>query len=285
MKIEKNKSLKEFTTWRVGGPADYFVNAETNNDVKEAIIFANTNKIPFVIIGNGSNILVNDKGFRGIVIKLSNKEIKLASKNKITCSAGLQLSQLLKFINEKNLYGAEFLWGIPGTIGGAIVGNAGMNNQEIKDILINITTVDKDGKIKKIRKSDIKFSYRNSELKKKNMIILSAELKLSNKNIAELKNLHKKRSNQPKGFSAGSVFKNPSKKIAAGKLIDEASLKGKKIGGAEVSKTHGNFILNKKNAKASDILKLIEEIQKRIKNKFGVQLKREIRILGERGWQ
>lgn len=284
MKIEKNKSLKELTTWKVGGPADFFINAKTENDLKEAILFAKKQDIPFEVIGNGSNILVKDAGYKGLIIKNSYSQIKLIGKNKIECSSGTQLSQLIKFAKDNGLYGIEFLWGIPGTVGGAIIGNAGMNNQGISKILTKIKAINKAGDIINIKRDDIKFSYRNSSLKKNKLLIISAEFKLSIKNNRNTENLPEKRLKQPKGFSAGSVFKNP-KKIAAGKLIEEAGLKGKKIGGAQISEMHGNFILNINNARSEDILKLIKLIQEKVLNKFGVQLKREVRLLGERGWE
>jgi len=285
MKLEKNKSLKEMTTWRVGGPADFFVEARSVEEAKEAIAFANKEKIPFVIIGNGSNILVNDNGFRGLVIKINDKKINIKGKNIIECSSGLSLAQLMKLANDNNLYGAEFLWGIPGTVGGAIVGNAGMNNMEIKNILASIKYIDSTGKIVLLKKDDIKFTYRSSSLKSKNIVIISAKFKLSKKKNNFSINLPRKRENQPIGFSAGSVFKNPRKGWAAGKMIEDLNLRGKKIGGAKISEMHGNFILNINNAKSSDILKLITEIQDKVKNKFGVQLKTEVRLLGEKGWE
>ena len=284
MKIKKNKSLKELTTWRVGGPADFFIETKTEKDIKDAIKYAQDNKLNFIVIGNGSNILVNDKGFRGLVIKVSNNDTRAQGKN-IICGAGIQLSQVLKFAKDNKLYGTEFLWGIPGTLGGAITGNAGMNNQEIKDILKEIKIINSKGIVTKLKRSNIKFSYRNSSLKRTKYIILEIVLQLSKQAHRSLDNLAKNRLNQPKGFSAGSVFKNPKQGVSAGELIDKAGLKGKKIGGAQISKIHGNFILNINNAKASDISRLISLIQKEVINKFGIQLKREVRILGEKKWE
>lgn len=287
MKIEKNKNLKKYTTFRVGGKADFFINAETTKEVIEAVDFAKTKKLPLAIIGNGSNILVNDKGFRGVVIKISNKECEIFE-NEAICGAGITLSELLAKVNKKGLGGIEFLWGIPGTLGGAIVGNAGSGKDEIKNYIKSVKIIEGTGNIRNVTAEELGFNYRESRLKNTNQVIIEATLilkKINNEQVKKIvSKLVQKRAKQPKGYCAGSIFKNP-KNNYAGRLIEKAGLKGEKRGEAQISPEHANFIINLGGARAEDIKYLITKIQKEVSAKFGIKLEREIRYLDERGWR
>ncbi len=283
MKIEKNKKLAKYTTYGVGGLADFFIETKTEDDIIHAFDFARKKKIPCVIIGNGSNIIINDQGFRGLVIKNTSRNCNLNGQT-VNCESGIMLSELLLLLKKQNLGGAEFLWGIPGTLGGAIVGNAGMNNKSISEIVKKIKILEKNGNIRNFGKEYFNFSYRNSDLKKSGEIILSCLMEFNGKYKDISKKDLKKRKSQPKGKSAGSVFKNP-KEHYAGKLIEKVGLKGFKIGDAQVSDKHANFIINNGKAKAQDIISLIEKVQSEVMNKFGVQLEKEVRVLTEKGWE
>lgn len=281
-----DEQLKNHCSFHIGGPADFFYNAKTRDEISRLIIFAKKNKIKFLVIGSGTNILFDDKGFRGLIIKIDLKNIKVDGLN-ITAEGGAQIFQLIKFSLENKLQGLEKWSGLPGTVGGAVRGNAGCNNLETKDILIKAKILNpKTGKIKTVDNKYFKFSYRNSRLKKSNEILLSATFKLEKSKISPenqqklITEIQASRSNKiPRGLSAGSFFKNPSPQKPAGLLIEKAGLKGKTIGGAQVSEIHANFIINTGNATSSDIKKLAKLIQKTVKNKFKITLKPEVQII------
>jgi len=286
MKIVKNKSLCNYTSFRIGGEADYFAEVNSNGDILKAVNFAQKKNIPYVAIGNGSNILVNDKGYRGLIIKISNINCINIEKDKITCSAGLPLSKLLQEVKNNNLGDIEFLIGIPGTVGGAVVGNAGMKNKHISNILYKAELLKSNGKIIEVDKSYFGFGYRESNLKNNKDILLEATFKLKkiSKKIPDkiTKAVIKNRVNQPIGYSAGSIFKNP-KSMFAGKIIEDLGMKGKKKNNAQISQIHANFIINLGGAKAADVKYLINQIKRKTMNKYGIHLDREIRYLEERG--
>lgn len=287
MKILKNKILKKYTTFRIGGKADFFAEPESIDEIIKAVQFAKEKKIPFVVMGNGSNILVNDKGYRGLVIKMKNEKLKIKN-DLMVCEAGVPLSRIINEALKHKLSGTEFLAGIPGTLGGAIVGNAGTSNKRISDILESVKLLKSNGKIIETKKDYFKFGYRESKIKKNGDIILEAILKLkkNDKKIIQknITKIIKKREKQPYGYSAGSVFKNPEKYKAA-ELIEKAGLKDRKKGDAQISKEHANFIINLEKATSSDVKYLINEVRKEVLNKFSVQLEREIRYLNKRGWR
>ena len=280
--ILTNEPMSRHTTFKVGGTADYLVTPETIEELKEILKIST----PKTIIGNGSNILVTDLGIRGIVIKLSKINFCKINKEEMYVGAGLPLAKASQIAAENSLSGLEFACGIPGTIGGAIVMNAGAYGREIKDVVTETEYIDENNKIKKI--TDHKFSYRKSifteEIKG---TIISSRLKLKYSNIEEIKkqmneNMKARKEKQPIEMpSAGSTFKRPEGYFAA-KLIDDAGLRGKKIGGAMVSTKHTGFVINNDNATAKDILELIEYIQKVVKEKFNVELATEIKIIGEK---
>lgn len=277
-----NEPMSKHITFRVGGPADYFITPETVEELKE-ILKLDT---PKTIIGNGSNLLVTDLGIRGIVIKLSKINFCRVDNDELYIGAGVSLAKASQIAAENSLSGLEFACGIPGTIGGAVVMNAGAYGGEIKDVVIETEYIDENNEIKKI--TDHKFSYRKSifteEIKG---TIISAKLKLKYGNEEEIKNKMKenmqaRRDKQPIEMpSAGSTFKRPEGYFAA-KLIDDAGLRGTKIGGAMVSTKHTGFVVNDDNATAKDILELIEYIKKTVKDKFNVELATEVKIIGEK---
>ena len=287
-KVKKNISLKGFTTFKIGGKAKYFFTAESKEELLRAILAAKKLKLPVFILGRGSNILVSDKGYKGLVIRIKNEELKIKiKKSKIVAGAGLSLGRLLVSSAGHGLSGIEWLVGIPGTVGGAIYGNAGGFGKSMKDAVEKVEILDsKFLKLKTYNLKDCRFSYRESVFKKnKNLVIFSAVLKLRKsskskiqKKIKEYLDYRKER--QPLNFpSAGSIFKNPSG-FSAGELIEKCGLKGKKIGGVKISEKHANFIVNLGNGKAKDVKRLIDLVKKKVKNKFKINLEEEIQYLG-----
>ena len=284
--IKKNVKLAPFTTFKIGGPAKYFFVANTKEDLIEAIKVAKKIKLPFFILGGGSNILVADEGFGGIVIRIKNQESRIKNQT-IYAEAGVLLANLVSATLNNNLTGLEWAIGIPGTVGGAICGNAGAFGESTSDIIekVEVFDIDELG-IKNYELSECKFGYRDSIFKKnKNLIILSVSLRLEKGEPKRIKEkmkeyLNYRRGNQPLNFSsAGSIFKNPQG-VSAGELIEKCGLKGKKIGKAQISKNHANFILNLGGASAKDVKKLIKLAKQKVKNNFGVSLQEEICYLG-----
>ncbi len=295
--IEKDVLLKNHTTFKIGGPAKYFYKAKTEEDLVQAVKAAKKFKLPFFVLGAGSNLLVSDKGYSGMVIKIENYEFRVEEKKnalKIFCGAGVLLSELAFNCLKLGGRGIEWARGVPGTIGGAIFGNAGSFEGSMADIVGSVEALDlKSLKIKKFKNKDCFFGYRQSVFKKrKGLVIVSAILNIQkgDKKGIEKKMedfLKEKKEKQPLEFpSAGSVFKNPKNfKVdgfnrSAGWLIEQCGLKGKRIGRAEISKKHANFIINLGNARAKDVRRLIFLVKKEVEKKFKVELKEEIRYLG-----
>lgn len=282
LKVKKDEPLSKHTTWRVGGPADLFIEADSRNGLLNVINLLREKGIPYFLLGSGSNILVSDYGFRGAVIKLG-REFKnyLASGNTIIAGCSLSLRSLSNKALGSGLSGLEFAHDIPGTLGGAIKVNAGAFGEEISGIVRNVDILDaNDLSIKKITPI---FNYRSSSIGN-SAICLEAELMLQKKDVerirSKLKKLSEKRKVlQPSGFSAGSVFKNPDKMIA-GKLIEEADCKNVSIGNASVSRKHANFIITNGKASAKDILQLIQLVREKVYNSTGINLETEIIPVG-----
>ncbi len=284
--VKENVSLKSYNTFKIGGKAQYFFIAKSKNELVSAILIAKKLKLPFFILGNGSNLLVSDRGFKGLVIRLQVTSYKL-KENTIYAEAGVTLGQLMNLALKNNLVGLEWTAGIPGTLGGAIYGNAGAFGKSIGDSIKEVEVFDTEDlrfKIYDLRKC--RFSYRESIFKKnKNLIILSAEIKLRKGNKKEIRDkikeyLDYRKENQPLNFSSiGSIFKNP-KGFSAGYLIQKCGLKGKRIGNVKISEKHANFIVNLGKGKARDVVKSINLIKKRVMGKFGITLEEEIVYLG-----
>lgn len=278
--VEKmNIDLKNYNTYKIGGIAKYLIKPKTAYDLKPIFDELKNKNIPYLLLGGGSNVILPDEDFNGAIIKLDNLN-EVEFKDSICyAGAGILLNKLIKTCIDNGYVNLKKLYGIPGTLGGAIRGNAGCNNDEIFNYLISILVYD-DGVIKYLNKEDIDYSYRETSFKKNNMIILGAILKIelgdANEAYEYIKEIFKDRiSKQPLEYpSAGSVFKNPEGD-SAGKLIDECGLKNLSIGGAKVSDKHANFIINYEFAKSSDIIKLIEEIKKEVKLKKNIDLELE----------
>lgn len=288
-KIIFDEPMKKHTSFKIGGTADQFVKVTNEEELKEAIKYAKDKKLKITIIGNGSNLLVLDKGIRGLVIKIDIQKLEIERKEKyakITVGSGYKTMALgIKLMNE-NLSGFEELSGIPGTIGGAIFMNAGAYGKEIKDINISTKCMDYDGEIFELSNKEQEFEYRSSVFNKKDYIILETKLRLEYGKKEEIKKkmdeyLSSRKEKQPIEYpSAGSTFKRQEGIITA-KLIDECGLKGFQIGGAKVSEKHAGFVINSDNATAKDVIDLIKYIKEKVNEKYGIKIKEEIRIVGE----
>lgn len=281
-----NEPMKKHTTFRVGGNAEYFLIAKTEEQIKSILKIAKDNSIPIFILGNGSNLLVLDGGIEGIVLKVDIDYIEL-EENVLKVGAGTLLSKISSFATKNSLGGFEFASGIPGTLGGAIKMNAGAYGGEMKDVVVSTRYMDFNGDIYEIENNEHEFSYRHSRFTTNtDEIILSSEIKLQADDIENIKSKiaeyrEKRTTKQPLSFpSAGSTFKRPEGTFAA-KLIEEANLKGYTIGGAEVSSLHAGFIINKNNATAKDILDLINYVKEKVYEKFNIMLEEEILIIGK----
>ena len=286
MEIKKNESMKNHTSFKIGGEADLFCEPACCDDIRELIAYAKDENIPVTVIGNGSNLLVGDRGIRGLVIKIdrnfSSSEI---NGNIIKAESGILLSKLAASALKAGLSGLEFASGIPGTLGGGIYMNAGAYGSEMSNVVKSVTYLE-NGDVKTISGKDAAFGYRRSIFTERAAVILSAELELVPEERGEIKakmdELRLKRtSKQPLSMpSAGSTFKRPEGYFA-GKLIEDCGLKGFKIGGAAVSEKHSGFVVNTGGATADDVLRLIRHIQKTVMDKFGVKLETEVKFLGE----
>jgi UDP-N-acetylmuramate dehydrogenase len=281
-----DEPMKNHTSFKVGGPADILVTPQNYEEVVNVIKLCNENKIPYYIVGKGSNLVVKDGGFRGLIVKLTKLDRITVEADKITVQAGVDLSKVSEVALENSLTGFEFACGIPGTVGGAVTMNAGAYNGEICQVIESSLVVDKEGNLITLSKEQLELGYRMSAVQKYGYTVLETTFKLPKgeyENIkARIDDLTKKREDkQPLEYpSAGSTFKRPEGYFT-GKLIEESSLKGFSVGGAQVSEKHAGFIINKENATAQDILNLIAHIQKTIKDRYDVDLHPEVRIIGE----
>ena len=280
-----NESLKKHTTYGIGGPADLMIFPKSKQDLIKVIEIINENKIQLTILGSGSNVLVSDNGIRGAVISLKNSLKKIeVDDNILYAECGTMLGKIVKHAVKNNLIGLENLNGVPGTLGGALIMNAGAWGGEISENLIHVEVINSKSEIQKIQKKDLNFSYRQSSFNKDD-ILLSAKFNLKkadkdiiNENFIEAQSGRKK--SQPLNKrSAGSLFKNP-KNNSAGKLLDEAGLKGFSIGDAKISEKHANFFINEGNATSKDMLMLIKKAHKEVKDKFNVNLSLEVKLMG-----
>ncbi len=286
--VSFDEEMSKHTTFRIGGAADAFVNVENALEIERIIHFCTETDVPYMIMGNGSNMLVSDKGIRGVVIHIGSGMSKCRIEGEdVYADSGILMSALAKKILEANLTGFEFAGGIPGTLGGGIYMNAGAYGGEMKDIIENVTFICPDGMIKTETADKLDFSYRHSMFMQGGYIILSCKIKLKKGDYDEIKSAmddfnSRRNEKQPLNFpSAGSTFKRPEGYFA-GKLIQDAGLMGYSIGGAQVSEKHAGFVVNKGGATAKDVLNLIEHIQKTVREKFGVDLEPEVRLIGER---
>lgn len=290
--IDKERALvdepmKQHTTFRVGGNADYFVMPQSAEEVKNIVALCKEADMPYYILGNGSNLLVGDKGYRGVIIQIYKEmnHIRIDG-DKVIAQAGALLSRVGTATLEAELTGFEFAAGIPGTVGGAVVMNAGAYGGEMKDIIASATVLTQDGDIIAINKEDLELGYRTSVIAKKGYVVLEAEYQLQKGDKeairARMDELKAQRvTKQPLEYpSAGSTFKRPEGYFA-GKLIQDAGLRGFQVGGAEVSEKHCGFVINKDQATAADIQELMRQVSDKVMQEFGVKLEPEVKTLGE----
>lgn len=285
--ILKDEPMKLHTTFRVGGPADYFLLPETKEQVRDVIRLCLEEEIPYYIMGNGSNLLVSDKGYRGVVIQFYRQmETITVEGERIRALAGASLAKVANAALKASLTGFEFAAGIPGTLGGACIMNAGAYGGELKDVLEEITVLTREGELLVLGKEELDMGYRTSAASKKGYTILEAVIGLKTGNPEEIKAVmddlaQRRSSKQPLEYpSAGSTFKRPEGYFA-GKLIQDAGLRGFRVGGAMVSEKHCGFVINYENATAADVCELIHQIQERVKESSGVMLEPEVKRLGE----
>ena len=284
--VKIDEKLSSYVNFKVGGPADILLIPKSKEQVIKSVAVCKENKIPFYLIGNGSNILVRDGGFRGVVISLKEVNNVIVDRDKIEAECGAMLKAISDKAMENSLTGFEFACGIPGTIGGAVFMNAGAYDGEISHVIESAEIIDEEGNVVRLSNEDLDFGYRSSIVMKKGYTVLSAVFKLEKGQVKTIKELvdnltDKRESKQPLEYpSAGSTFKRPTGYFA-GKLIQDAGLKGYSIGGAAVSEKHSGFVINKGNATAKDITDLIKYIQDEVKSQFGVELHPEVRIIGE----
>ena len=282
-----NELMSRHTTFRTGGPASLFIRPRTTEEIKGVLKLLKRSEVDFFILGNGSNLLVSDKGYDGVVISLANfDDIKIEDETKVIAQAGAMNSAIASLARDNSLTGFEFAAGIPGTIGGAMIMNAGAYGGEMKDITAKVTVLSSDGEVIKLDGQAMKFGYRTSAIKGKKFVVLSVLLELQKGNKDEIAGKMqelalKRKEKQPLEFpSAGSTFKRPEGYFA-GKLIEDSGLRGFSVGGAAVSEKHCGFVINKVNATSSDIYNLIKHVQDKVYEDFSVKLEPEVIMLGE----
>ena len=285
--VKKDEPMKSHTTFRVGGPADYFVTPQTAEEVAKVIEACTQEKVPYYIVGNGSNLLVGDKGYRGVVIQICKRMNEIRTEeNKIYAQAGALLSKIAAQALSNSLTGFEFASGIPGTLGGAVMMNAGAYGGEMKHVLASADVLTPEGEFLTLSLEELELGYRTSVVATKGYTVLGATIALEKGNPEEIKaymdDLKERRiTKQPLEYaSAGSTFKRPEGYFA-GKLIQDSGLKGYSVGDAQISEKHSGFVINRGNASAKDVLALIEHVQEIVEEKFGVHLETEVKRIGE----
>jgi UDP-N-acetylmuramate dehydrogenase len=295
--IRVNEPLARYTTARLGGPADALVEATSADELKDLVMAAQKFGVPLTILGGGANVLVSDAGVRGLVIINKAKRIEFRENHQVWCESGTVLPTLARECGAHGLAGLEWAVGVPGTVGGAVVGNAGAHGRDVAADLLSATILNADNEVNEWSKGDLQFEYRSSKIKRDaadntqhalrttHYVVLAATFQLTHADPIELSkradefNEYRRRT-QPPGASMGSMFKNPTG-AAAGRLIDQCGLKGTRIGDAEISTVHANFFVNHGQATASDVKALIDLAQRSVKEKFGIELELEIELLGE----
>lgn len=282
-----DEPMKRHTTFRIGGPADFFLLPSTVDEVRGILEICREEELPYFILGNGSNLLVSDKGYRGVIIQLYRNFSNISVEgNEICASSGALLSQIAAAARNASLTGFEFAGGIPGTLGGAVFMNAGAYGGELKDVLKEAVVMTEQGEILTLPVEKLDMGYRTSRIKKAGYLVLEARLGLEQGDMDKIRDItkdltEKRVSKQPLEYpSAGSTFKRPEGYFA-GKLIMDAGLRGYQVGGAQVSEKHCGFVINKGNATAADVLTLIENVREKVQEQFGVTLEPEVKFLGE----
>ena len=282
-----DEPMKRHTTFRIGGPADFFLLPSTVDEVRGILEICREEELPYFILGNGSNLLVSDKGYRGVIIQLYRNFSNISVEgNEICASSGALLSQIAAAARNASLTGFEFAGGIPGTLGGAVFMNAGAYGGELKDVLKEAVVMTEQGEILTLPVEKLDMGYRTSRIKKAGYLVLEARLVLEQGDMDKIRDItkdltEKRVRKQPLEYpSAGSTFKRPEGYFA-GKLIMDAGLRGYQVGDAQVSEKHCGFVINKGNATAADVLTLIENVREKVQEQFGVTLEPEVKFLGE----
>lgn len=285
--VYEDELMKKHTTFRIGGPADYYVLPHSSSEIINVIEVCKETDEPFYVLGNGSNLLVGDKGYRGVVVQIFKNYSDIVIEEKtIKAKSGALLSKIAKKAADAGLAGFEFASGIPGTLGGAVVMNAGAYGGEMKDVLEEVTVLTPKGEVLKLKKDELELGYRTSVIQKNDYIVLEAKISLKKGNridiFERMEELKEKRvTKQPLEYpSAGSTFKRPEG-FFAGKLIMDTELRGFCVGGAQISEKHCGFVINKEDATAKDVVELMDEVSRRVNEKFGVVLEPEVKRLGE----
>lgn len=282
----RNEPMSRHTTLHVGGPAEWYLEAENFDDIAVARIVARSRRLPVTVIGNGSNLLVSDRGIRGLVIKATSALATITDLGMrlLRVGAGVRLPELARYFRDTGVGGFEWGFGVPGSVGGGIYMNAGTRDGEMKDVIERVIIVGRGGGLEELLPADCQFSYRASRFQRTNELIVAAIIRLPDKPYnpeAARRALDDRKRTQPLQLpNCGSVFTNPPGDYAA-RLIEECGLKGRRIGGAEISTLHANFIVNRGGATASDVLGLIHLAQHEVKEKHGVELHTEVKMLGE----
>ncbi|HIY62833.1 MAG TPA: UDP-N-acetylmuramate dehydrogenase [Candidatus Mediterraneibacter stercoripullorum] len=285
--VLRDEPMSRHTTFRIGGPADYFVTPKDKGEIKKIIKFCRKEQVPFYVIGNGSNLLVGDRGYRGVIIQIFKQMSKIeVDGEQIMAQAGALLSKLAAAALDASLTGFEFASGIPGTLGGALRMNAGAYGGEMKQVVLSADVLTPAGDFITLSVDELGMGYRTSIISKNDYVVIDALLQLKKGNKEEIKaqmaDLREKRvSKQPLEYgSAGSTFKRPEGYFA-GKLIDDAGLRGFRVGDAQVSEKHCGFVINRGNATAAEVRELMQIVSERVEEKFGVRLQPEVRCIGE----
>lgn len=286
--VIENAPMSKYTSFKTGGNAKLLIIPQSYEILGQIVKQCKANGVKPFVIGNGSNVLVTDNGIDGVVIKLgaSMAEIELVDETTVRCGAGAQLKSICMFALEHSLVGMEFAYGIPATLGGAVSMNAGAYGGEMSDVLFSVTHIDNDGNIGTLSKDELNLGYRHSAYTDNGFTVVSAVLKFTKGDKAEIKanmddKLQRRKDKQPLEFpSAGSTFKRPEGHFA-GALIEDCGLKGYTVGGAQVSEKHAGFVINKGGATSTDILNLMDYIKKTVYEKHGVLLEPEVKIIGE----
>lgn len=286
--LQINYTMKNVTSFHIGGEADFFVRPTSVSDIMEILNIAKDYSYPVFVMGNGSNLLVSDKGIRAIVIQLTDNFNNLTRIDDYTVEvdAGMSMTSLSKYFLEQSLEGFEFACGIPGTLGGAVTMNAGAYDSMMSKVVTEVIALDKDMNLRKISNENMKFSYRNSIISKENMLVLTVRIRLEKGNYDDIKAkiedyTYRRTSKQPLSvYSAGSTFKRPEGHFA-GKLIEDSGLKGLVMNNAAVSTLHSGFIINTGDATCEEVINLITFVKQVVLNKFNVMLEEEVKIIGE----
>jgi UDP-N-acetylenolpyruvoylglucosamine reductase len=293
--VERGVPLASFTTFKVGGPADWFVRAQRASDVKAALAAARADGLPVTVLGGGSNVLVADAGVRGLVIRVHGGEVRALSEHVIRADGGLTINGLVRWTINRGVAGLEAWAGTPGTVGGAIYGNAHFQGRLIGELVESVEVITAEGHELRIAAADMEFGYDRSRLQRTRELVLSADFRsgrgdpIALRAIARESLAYRKRTQPLESASAGCIFQNPDAAVdrvpdgipaSAGALVDRAGLKGSREGAARVSPTHGNFIINEGTASADDIRRLIERCRGQVRSRFGVDLRDEIVYLG-----